>query len=75
MMTYKHVGQVVWNRCVNHQANRVDSTATLLLSAISVGDSMSWIFKQTNKNIAYQTNKLDKQNCIQLIQLQYILDH
>ena len=60
MVTYKHVGQVVWNRCVNHQAKRVDSRAILLLSATSVGDLISWIFKQTDTNIANQINKLNK---------------
>ena len=60
MVTYKHVGQVFWNRCVDHEAKRVDSRAILLLSANYVGDLISWIFKQTNTNIANQTNKLNK---------------
>ena len=75
ILTYKHVNKVVRSRCVKHQAKRVDSRAILFLSATSVGALICWIFKQTNKNIAYQTNKLDIQNCIQLTQLQYILDH
>ena len=38
MVTYKHVNEVVRNRCVKHQAKRVDSRAILLLIATSVGD-------------------------------------
>ena len=60
MVTYQHVIEVISNRCVNHQAKRVDSRAILLLSATSVGALISWIFKQTNTNIANQTNKLNK---------------
>ena len=37
MVIYKHVTEVVTNRCVNHQAKRVDSRALLLLIATSVG--------------------------------------
>ena len=69
MVTYKHVTEVVRNRCVNHQANIVDSIATLLLSATSGRALISWIFEQTNKNIAIQTSKLNKQNCKNFIQL------
>ena len=58
MVTYKQVTEVVRNRCVNHQAKRVDSRAILLLSATSVGALISWIFKQTNTNIANQMNIL-----------------
>ena len=32
MVTYKHVTEVVRNRCVNHQAKRVDSMAKLLIA-------------------------------------------
>ena len=60
MVTYKHVNEVVRNRCVKHQANRVDSRATLLLIATSVGALMILIIKQTYTNIANQTNKLNK---------------
>ena len=51
MVTYKHVTEVVRNRCVNHQAKRVDSRAIVLLIAISVGASIIWIIKQTNCEI------------------------
>ena len=60
MVTYKHVTEVVRNRFVNHMAKRVDSRAKLLLIATSVGALIIWIIKQTNTNIANQTNKLNK---------------
>jgi len=60
MVTYKHVTEVVRNRFVNHMAKRVDSRAKLLLIATSVGALIIWIIKQTNTNIASQTNKLNK---------------
>ena len=60
MVTYKHVYEVVRNRCVKHQAKRVDSRAILLLVATSVGALMILITKQTNTNNANQTNKLNK---------------
>ena len=60
MVTYKHVTEVVRNRFVNHMAKRVDSRAILLLIATSVGALIIWIIKQTNTNIANQTNKLNK---------------
>ena len=60
MVTYKHVTEVVRNRFVNHLAKRVDSRAILLLIATSVGALIIWIIKQTNTNIASQTNKPNK---------------
>ena len=60
MATYKYVTEVVRNRCDNHQAKRVDSRAIVLLIAISVGALIILIIKQTNTNIANQTNKLNK---------------
>ena len=60
MVTYKHATEVVRNRCVNHQTKRMDSRAILLLIAISAGALIIWIIKQTNTNIANQTNKLNK---------------
>ena len=60
MVTYKHVTEVFRNRFVNHLAKRVDSRALLLLNATSVVASIIWIIKQTNTNIASQTNKLNK---------------
>ena len=60
MVTYKYVTEVVGNKCFNHQAKRVDSRVILLLSATSVGALIGWIFKQTNTNIGYQINKLNK---------------
>ena len=60
MVTYKHVTEVVRNRFVNHLAKRVDSRAILLLIATSVEALIIWIIKQTNANIAGQTNKLNK---------------
>ena len=53
MATYKHVTEVVQNRCVNHQAKRVDSKAILHLIKTFVGTLIIWINKQTNTNIAY----------------------
>ena len=60
MVTYKHVTEVVWNRCVNHQAKRVDSRALVFLIQISVWALIILIMKQTNTNIDNQTNKLNK---------------
>ena len=60
MVTYKHVTKVVRNRCVNHQAERVDSKAILHLIETFVGALIIWIIKQTNTNFANQTNKLNK---------------
>ena len=59
MVTYKHVTKVVRNRCVNHQAKRVDSRAILLLIATLA--LIILIIKQKNTNIANQINKLNKQ--------------
>ena len=58
MVTYKHVTEVVRNRCVNHQAKRVDSRAILLLIATSVWALTIWIIK--NIDNANKTNKLNK---------------
>ena len=60
MVTYEHVNEVVRNRCVKHEAKRVDSRAILLIIATSVGALMIWIIKQTKTKIANQTNKLNK---------------
>ena len=60
MVTYKHVTEVVRNRCVNHQAKRMVSRAIVFLIAISVRALIIWIIKQTNTYIANQTNKLNK---------------
>ena len=61
MLTYKHVNEVVRNRCVKHQAKRVDSRAIFLLIATSDGDLKKfWIIKQTNTNSANKANKLKK---------------
>ena len=60
MVTYKHVTEVVRNRCVNQQAKRMVSRAIVLLSATSVGALIIWIIKQTNINTANQTNKPNK---------------
>ena len=59
-MTYKHVNEVIRNRCVKDQAKRVDSRAILLLITISDRALIIWIIIQTSKNIANQTNKLNK---------------
>ena len=59
MVTYKHVTEVVRNRCVNHQSKRMDSRAIVLLIATSVGALIISIIKQTNTNTANQTNKLN----------------
>ena len=60
MVTYKHVNEVVRNRCVKHQAKRLDSRGMLFLIVTSVGALMILIMKQTNTDIANQTNKLNK---------------
>ena len=70
MVTYKYVTEVVRNRCVNHQAKRVESRAIVLLIATYVEALIIWIIKQTNTYIADQTNKLNKKNCTHFIQLQ-----
>merc|ERR1711954_498733 len=60
MVTLKHVTEVVRNRCVIHQAKRVDSRAELLLIATSVWALIIWTIKQTKTNSANQTNKQKK---------------
>ena len=60
MVTYNHVTEVVRNKCVNHQARRVDSRAILILIATSVGALIILTIKQTATDIAHQTNKLNK---------------
>ena len=60
MVTFKHVTEVVRNRCVNHQEKRVDSRAILLLIRTSVGALLILIIKQTNANVANHTKKLNK---------------
>ena len=60
LVTYKHVTEVVRNRCVNHQVKRMVSRAIVLLNATSAGALIIWIIKQTNTNTANQTNKLNK---------------
>ena len=60
MVTYEHVNEVVRNRCVKHKAKRRDSRAIFLLIATHVGALIILIIKQTNTNIAYQTNTLNK---------------
>ena len=60
MVAYKHVDEVVRNRCVKHPAKRVDSRTLLLLLATSDGALIIRIIKQSNTNIANQTNKLNK---------------
>merc|ERR1711954_587898 len=58
MVTYTHVTEEVRNRCVNHQAKRVDSRAIYLLIATFIGALIILIIKKTNTNITNQTNKL-----------------
>ena len=60
MVTYKHVTEVVRNRCVNHQAKRGYSKAILHLIETSVGALIIGIIKQTKTSIDNQTNKLNK---------------
>ena len=60
MVTYKHVTEVVRNRCVNYQAKRVDSKAILHLVETFVGALIIWIIKQTIRNIVNQSNKQNK---------------
>ena len=49
MVTYKHVNEVVRNRCVKHQANRVDSRAILLLITTSVRALIICTIKKTRQ--------------------------
>ena len=51
---------MVRNRFGKHKAKRQDSRDILLLIATSVGALIILIIKQTNTNIANQTNKLNK---------------
>ena len=51
---------MVRNRCVKHQAKRMDSRAILLIITTFVGALIILIIKQANTNIANQTNTLDK---------------
>ena len=75
MVTYKHVTEVVRNRCVNQQAKRMVSRAIVLLIATFVQALIIWIIKQTDTNIANQTNKINKCNCTHFILYQYIIDY
>ena len=60
MVTYNHVIEVVRNRYVKHQARRMDSRAIILLIATFVRAFIILVIKQTNTNVANQTNKLNK---------------
>ena len=60
MVTYKHVTEVVRNRCVNHQAKRVDSKAILHLIKTFICTLIIWINKRTHTKFANQTNNLNK---------------
>merc|ERR1712081_139661 len=60
MVICKHVNEVVRNRCIKHQAKRMDSRAILLIFTTFVGSLIILIIKQTNTNVANQTNKLIK---------------
>ena len=51
MVTYKHVNEVVRNRCVKHQAKRVDSRDILFLIATLAGALIILITKQTNTRL------------------------
>ena len=54
------INEVFRNRCVTHQAKRMDSRAILFLIASFVWALIILIIKQTNTNVANQTNKLNK---------------
>ena len=60
MVTYKHVTELLRNRCVNQQAKRVDSRAIVHLTATFVGALIILIIKKTITIVANQTNKLNK---------------
>ena len=60
MVTYNHINEVVRNRYAKHQARRMDSMAIILLIATFVRALIILIIKQTNTNVANQTNKLNK---------------
>ena len=60
MVTYEHVIEVVRNRYAKHKAKRWDSRAILLLIATFVGALIILVIKQTNTNVANQTNELNK---------------
>ena len=60
MVTYKHVNEVVRNRCVKHESKRVDSRAIIFLIATSAGALIIFIIKQTHTNVANHTNKQNK---------------
>jgi len=53
MVTYNHVTEVVKNKCVNHQARRVDSRAILILLGTSVGALITSTIKQTSSKISH----------------------
>ena len=52
MVTYKHITEVVRNRCLNHEAKRVDSRVLLLIIEVKINFSLNF------ENTDYQTNKL-----------------
>ena len=57
MVIYKHVNEVVRDRCFKHQAKRMDSRAILLIITTFLGALIILIIKQTNTYVANQTNK------------------
>ena len=64
MVTYKHITEVVRNRCLNHEAKRVDSNVILLLSATCVGALISWTIKHeiSWSSLVNKNNPRDKVN-------------
>ena len=60
MVSYEHFNKVVRNICVKHKAKRMDSRAILLIITNFAGALIILIIKQTNTNVANQTNKLNK---------------
>ena len=74
MVTYKHITEVVRNRCLNHEAKRVDSNVILLLSATCVGALISWILKHkiSLSSLVNKNNPRDKVNIAPISIVLYI---
>ena len=72
MVTYKHITEVVRNRCLNHEAKRVDSNVILLLSATYVGALISWITKH-KISLSSSVNKNNQRDKVHIAPISIVL--
>ena len=72
MVTYKHITEVVRNRCLNHEAKRVDSNVILLLSATYVGALISWNIKH-KISLSSSINKNNQRDKVHIAPISIVL--